>query len=236
MRIAAIDLTRRESIDADFVALGDASARACAAGAEVVVVPAPVWFAQAGVSQPDALARLQAACPDVLFIGAPAENADSAPEPGDRRAGVKFERTPLGMTASLSGDECLDEGIAQDIAVAAPDALVLRPASESELQAEAMIERALAFSESVAGLVIVAEANGAPVGEPGHGGSAIAVLGELVAEAVGDEDVLVADLSVLPVPPPEPREPLPVLPPILAQRRAYHRGERVQVSYPAELS
>jgi hypothetical protein len=41
---------------------------------------------------------------------------------------------------------------------------------------------------------------------------------------------------VAPVQPPDIRIPLPELPTILAQRFALHRGERVAVNYPADLS
>lgn len=235
MKVAVIDLARRGSVEADVDALVDAVERACAAGAGVIVTPAPAWFTVASVREARASARILAACRDAHFLGVPSGHAEFDAPFGEDRRGATFERTPLGMTASLWGDGCLDPDNARELMAAAPDALVLRPGSESELQAEAMIERALALSESVAGLVIVAEPHGAAVGEPGHGGSVIAALGELLAEAVGDEDVLIAELEVVPVPAPEPRDPPPGLPPILAQRLSRHRGERVSVGYPADV-
>ncbi|TPW09022.1 MAG: hypothetical protein FD127_4274, partial [Acidimicrobiaceae bacterium] len=116
-----------------------------------------------------------------------------------------------------------------------PDVLVLAPASESDLQAEAAIEVAIGLSISVAGLVIVLDSSGAEPGTPGHGGSAIVLLGEVAAEALLEDDALIAQIPV-PVPQPKPRAPLPAVPPLLLQRLAHHRGERVAFDYPADTS
>jgi hypothetical protein len=112
---------------------------------------------------------------------------------------------------------------------------VFLPRSENELQAEAILELALALSDSLAGLVIVVEPDGAEPGDPGHGGSAIIMFGKMVAEAMSGDDILYADIE-LPVGPPEPREPLPQMPPILQQRLAHHQGHQLEVDYPADLS
>ena len=158
-----------------------------------------------------------------------------APAGDDLDRGIDLVRTPLGMTAALSGDDCLDPLVARELSAALPDAIIMRPDSESDLQAEAVLERALGLSEAASGLVLVAETDGGADGEPGHGGSAIVALGEVSAEAEAGDDVLVAELRV-PVGQPDVRLPVPDLPPILAQRLAIHRGERVEVDYPADLT
>jgi hypothetical protein len=141
-----------------------------------------------------------------------------------------------GRIALLVGDACITGGELVRILGDGPAIAVLAPRSESELQAEAVLELAIALSESLAGLIVVTECAGAQPGEPGHGGSVIVHLGKVLAEAVDDgDDVLIADIG-LPVPQPEPREALPVIPPLLAQRLAHHRGEKLQVDYFADLS
>jgi predicted amidohydrolase len=141
----------------------------------------------------------------------------------------------LGTMALLVGDAVLDVTELENLAAAAPDLAVLIPRAESELQAEAFLELAIALSDSLAGLVLVAEAAGGDPGQPGHGGSAIISCGKVLAEAVGEEDVLVADV-VIPLAQPEPRDALPELPTILKQRYAAHHGERAPVDYPADLT
>ncbi|MHB1340787.1 MAG: hypothetical protein ACYC77_02080 [Coriobacteriia bacterium] len=174
----------------------------------------------------EALARAVAQSADAVF---------SAGVPG---AGISARidgAEHLGSVVMLEGDAALDPVEHARVLAGAPDVLVLAPGAESELQAEAVLELALALSTAVAGLVVVLEHAGADAGEPGHGGSAIVVLGEVVAEALGDDDVLIAEVPV-PVPSPEPRSPLPQLPTILAQRLAHHRGEKLPTDYPADLS
>ena len=84
--------------------------------------------------------------------------------------------------------------------------------------------------------MVVADSVGAEAGEPGHGGSSIILLGEVLAEAMGqDGDVLFADVPE-PVPAPEPPDPVPAVPTILAQRVATHEGRRLDMGYPADLS
>jgi len=141
----------------------------------------------------------------------------------------------VGRCELLEGDATIDPGEHRRIAANPPDVLVLAPASESDLQAEAAIEVAIGLSLSVAGLVIVLDASGAEPGEPGHGGSAIVLLGEVAAEALAEDDVLMAEVPV-PVPRPEPRAPLPEVPPLLLQHLAHHRGEKLTVDYPADVS
>jgi hypothetical protein len=141
----------------------------------------------------------------------------------------------FGRVVVVAGDAAIDPEQHRRLAADAPDVLVLAPGSESDLQAEAVVELAIRLSVSVAGLVIVVETSGAEPGSPGHGGSVVVLLGEVLAEAVFEEQTLDVDVT-LPVPAPEPRAPLPELPTILAQRLAHHRGERPVVGYLADLS
>ena len=103
---------------------------------------------------------------------------------------------------------------------------VLCPHSENDMQAEAVLELALGLSSSLAGLIIVIDSAGAEPGEPGHGGSAIVQLGEVVAEAMGDGDQTLVFEVELPIVQPEPRELLPEIPTILSGRLAQHHGEK----------
>lgn len=141
----------------------------------------------------------------------------------------------LGTLAFMVGDACFDEDELARLAAADPDLAIMMPRAESELQAEAALEVALALSDSLAGVIIVAEPFGAELGRPGHGGSAIIRLGEIVAEADDGPDLLLAVVDT-PIARPEPKEPLPPIPPILSQRLATHRGVRPTVDYPADLS
>jgi len=136
----------------------------------------------------------------------------------------------LGTMALLVGDGCVDVAEIKRLADSSPDLAILIPRAESELQAEAFLEYAIALSDSLAGLVIVAESSGGGFGEAGHGGSAIISCGKVLAEAVSEEDVLIAEVD-LPLVQPEPREPVPAMPLILEQRRAAHRGEHVDTEY-----
>lgn len=140
-----------------------------------------------------------------------------------------------GRVVALHGDSCFDPAVLGRLYADPPDALIMTPMSESDLQAEASLEFALALSESVAPLVIITENVGSEPGDPGHGGSAVVKLGEVLAEAMDDDESLVVDLD-LPLGAPEPRDPLPEPAPILAQRLASHGGRRLAVSYPADLS
>ena len=128
----------------------------------------------------------------------------------------------------------MDRASLGEVASRHPSIVVLSPRSETDLQAEAMLEYAIALSSSLAGLMVVAECSGAEPLETGHGGSAIVVLGDVVAEALADDDILVADVA-LPLAEPHPREPLPVVPPLLAQRVAHHAG-RIAVEHGADVS
>jgi hypothetical protein len=143
--------------------------------------------------------------------------------------------TGLGRIAVFVGDSCADPAEISRVAREGVSTAVLAPRNESDLQAEGMLELAVGLSDSLAALVMIAECAGADPGDVGHGGSAIVFLGDVLAEALGQEDdVLVAEIET-PVSAPEPREPLPEIPPILAQRLAQHQGRKVPVDYPADL-
>lgn len=141
----------------------------------------------------------------------------------------------LGRAIVLEGDAAIDPEGLRRIRRERPSALVLMPGAESELQAEGVLELALAASVSVASIVVIAEHSGGDLGSPGHGGSAIVVAGEVVAEAFGTEDLVVADVPV-PAPPVDSTAPDPDPPLILKQRLARHRGEKPSVEYLADLS
>jgi hypothetical protein len=56
-----------------------------------------------------------------------------------------------------------------------------------------------------------------------------------MAEAITDDELLVADIMV-PPPAPQPRERLPDVPTILQQRLAHHEGRKLDSGYLADLS
>jgi predicted amidohydrolase len=159
-----------------------------------------------------------------------------APNPAGREDGedvALVELGPLGRAALLSGDAPVDPEVHRNLLDLKPEIIVMLGRSESDLQAEALLEVAIGLSDSATGLVIVVDAAGAEPGEPGHGGSAVAVLGEVVGEAIGDDEIVLVELDV-PVSAPQPRESLPEVAPILLQRLAHHRGEKPAANYPAE--
>jgi predicted amidohydrolase len=143
--------------------------------------------------------------------------------------------TPLGRTLALIGDDCIDPECHARAWELRVEAMVWQPEPESALQAEAALEVALDATLSVAGLVLVTGLAGDGDGARGFGGSAIVQLGDIVAEAGPGEECVYADVDV-PVPMPERHSHRPELPPILAQRLAHHRGGKLQVDWPADLS
>lgn len=223
MRIAVVQQQLRDDPAADAEALWRAVERARLDGARFVVTP-PVTAGDAIAPAPDAA--------DGTFVLAPVPGAAADVLPG---VGVGDSGEILGTVGLLVGDACMDPAGIATVAAAEPDVIVLCPESENDLQAEAVLEFALGLSEAAAGLVLVADRSGAEPGEPGHGGSAIVLLGDVVSEAGFGDDVLVADVA-LPIARPEPKEPLPVVPTILEQRLATHRGAKLPVDYPADLS
>lgn len=231
MRIAVIQHRLRESASEDALALANAARVAAEKGAEFVVLPeVPSLHDSESAARKELYRRLDET-----------DGVRLIPHVGTEHAGVALVTEPLagrselGKIGLLVGDAVLVRDEWESMLTQSPSAVVLNPRSESDLQAEASLELAIALSDSLAGLVIIAECDGAEPGDPGHGGSAIVLLGEVVAEALSGDDVLVADVLV-PVPQPEPRDGLPQLPTILEQRIAHHHGVRPPVAYPADLS
>ena len=166
MKVAVVQHGIRPSALEDAVALAEASKRAHELGAELVVLPEV--FSLFGEENPDRRALLEAL-----------EKIDGArlmPFVGPDAAGFATVITPpaeadfAGSIALLVGDACVDPEVHRAILAERPNAVVLSPRSESELQSEAMLEVAIGLSLSLAGLVLVAECAGAEPGEPGHGG------------------------------------------------------------------
>lgn len=215
----------------DAASLLDACRVAAEQGAHLVLLPeTPSLAGDPGGRQSQLVAELEA-LPGVRLL--PSFECDVHGFAGIVSAPEGLEA--LSTFGLLVGDACFDESELARLAAADPDIAIMMPRSESELQAEAVLEVALALSDSLAGVVLVVEAYGAELGEPGHGGSAIVRLGEIVLEAGDGPDLLVAGIDT-PVARPEPKEPLPQIPPILSQRVATHRGVRPIVDYPADLS
>jgi len=228
MRIAVIQhrLRGRPYDDADAMVASVSAAHE--QGAELVILP-----------EVDSLSE-DFGGPRAEFLGAlrSTEVNTLSPNAATRADGedvTVMQLGPLGRAVLLSGDAPVDPEVHASLAELQPDLLVMLGCSESELQAEALAEVAIGLSDSAAGLVIVVDAVGAEPGEPGHGGSVVALLGEVVAEALDGDEIILADVST-PIPAPQPREALPEVPPMLTQRLAYHRGEKPAVDYPADLT
>lgn len=231
MKIGVIQHRTRDNAADDVAALVAATAHAADSGAEFVVLPEVLRLF--GEQNPDRWALMKGL--DSI------EGARFMPFVGPEMAAFSSVLTPpqemesVGTIALLVGDAVVDPEVHRVVFEQLPNMAVLSPRSESDLQAEAVLELAIGLSLSLAGLVVVAECSGADAGEPGHGGSAIVLLGDVIAEAMGDDDVLIAEVP-LPIPQPEPVEALPAVPRILEQRLAHHRGEKAPVDYPADLS
>lgn len=226
MRIAVVQHLLRPAPAQDLEALVVAASRAVANGADLIFAPNIVALND-GPLREETYRRLdvEVRCP-VLIPRLDSERDVNAPLP--------LEDEMLGLVVVLTGDSCMDAETLRELFEDSLAVLVLAPRSESELQAEAVLELALGLSTSVAPLVIVVEPDGAEVGAPGHGGSAVVHLGEMLAEAMAGDDVLLADV-VTPLGRPEPRSPLPVVPPLLVGRVAAHHGRKLDVGYPADL-
>lgn len=229
MQIAVIQHVLRGDDQEDAVALGNAAADATDMGAEVVVFPRVPVLADGSAGDP--VGRVFEAIGETQNESVAYINSAVMPD------GAHFGDLPiLGPTVLMVGDACMDY---QEILTASgkkPRVAILAPGSESDLQAEAISELALGLSSSLAGLVVIAEAIGAEPGEPGHGGSSIIFLGQVLAEAMGgDDETLTADLET-PIAQPEPRGLLPEVPTILSARLAHHLGQKPEADYPADLS
>lgn len=232
MRIAVVQHRLRESAEEDARALAASAAQAAAQQAELVVLPeVPTLLGEENPAR-ELFYELIAGLPGQRVISQVARDLHGFGAIGSAPDGADG----LGSIALLVGDAAMEPVELMRVATQSPSAAVLMPRSESELQAEAMAELAISLSDSLAGLVLLAECAGAEPGEAGHGGSMIVRLGEVVAEALAEEDaVLVADVA-LPLAQPEPREALPAIPPILATRLAHHAGRKPAVDYPADLA
>ncbi|MBF4510243.1 MAG: hypothetical protein ISP10_07210 [Aeromicrobium sp.] len=226
VKIAVVQHALRATPAQDLEALVAVSATAASAGADIVVLP-EVTAVREGPLGDELWRRLEDVAPDAAVIWS--RGAAEGPE-----TAVVAEVPPLGATALLSGDACMDPQALTVLLAETPEAAILAPRSESELQAQAVLELAIGLSTSLASLVVIAEPAGSDLGEPGHGGSAIIHLGEVLAEAVAADDLLLAEVPG-PLGAPEPKGPLPVVPPLLVQRLAAHRGQKVAVDYPADL-
>lgn len=232
MKIAVIQHRLRESAAADAAALVASAKTAAAQGAQITFLPEVMsLYADGQLGMGDLYAGLKGL-----------DGIRLLPSSGVNQVGMAATAPPIegyeefGSIALFSGDTGITGMELVRILADKPSTTVLAPRSESDLQAEAVVELAIALSESLSGLVIVAECAGAEPTEVGHGGSAIIALGKVLAESlVQDDDILYAEIE-LPIAQPEPREALPVPPPILSQRVAVHRGEKPSVDYPADLS
>jgi hypothetical protein len=235
MKIAAIQHRVRESAEADARALAEAAMLASGRGAELIVFP-DVRSLQhddaAGHALLTALVRdVPAFCivPSVDPHSRGVAIAAALPESFSAGAGQS------GVAASLMfGDACMDAAALVRMAAHKPALAVLSPRCETDLQAEAMLEFAIGLSDSLAGVIVIAECAGAEPLEPGHGGSAMILLGDVMAEALHEDDVLLVEVP-LPFPQPFPREPLPPVPPLLEQRMAHHDG-RVAIEHGPDVS
>lgn len=226
MRLAVVQHRSRPAPAQDLEALVIASAQAVARGASVVVLP-DVQDLREGPLSDDLFCRLEEVGPGLVVITVHPAMADDA-------SFTLHESEQLGRMVLLWGDACIDPAVLEAVAAAEPGIAILAPRSESELQAQAVLETAVALSTSLASVVVVVEPDGAEVGEAGHGGSAVVHLGEVLAEALRGDDLLVVDLPT-PLGPPEAPAALPQIPPVLMQRLAAHRGQKVEVDYPADL-
>lgn len=223
MRTAVIQHRLQDSPRDDAEALTAAVRAAVGRGAELIVVP----HFPSGRDAATLMSLARDAAGPVPLVGA---EATAWPDDVAPVAGAEA----LGPVLAVSGDACFDPSLWSRALDWAPNVLIMSPLSENDLQAEAALEVAIALSDALAGLVIVAECAGGELGEPGHGGSAVILVGSVLAEAFSDGDILVADVTV-PVPQPEPRDAFPQLPTILAQRLAHHEGRRLDVGYLADV-
>lgn len=223
MKIAAIQHRMRDDAMADARALAAACTEAVARGAEFIVCPEVSTLQADDGAGHVLLASLLRDVPAFCIVPVvdPADRgvamAAALPEPLATHLGG------TGVAGLFVGDACMDPPVLERVSDQMPVLAVLSPRCETDLQAESMLEFAIDLSDSLAGVVVIAECAGSDALEVGHGGSAIIVLGDVVAEALADDDVLIADV-LLPFPQPSPREPLPKVPPLLAQRLAHHSG------------
>lgn len=226
MRFAVVQHSLRPAPARDLEALVFASVGAAVRGAETVFLP-DVDALYEGPLCDEILRRIGEEAPELAVVVTHPDSASAGPFAGDMQ--------PFGRAVLLRGDDCIDPEALIRAVAGAPGLAVLAPHSESELQAQAVLELAVGLSTSLASVIVIVEADGAEVGKPGHGGSAIVHLGQVIAEAMSGNDVLIADVE-MPLGPPEAPQSLPAVPPVLLQRVAAHRGRKVDVGYPADLA
>ncbi len=231
MKIAVIQHRLRDSVDEDIEALQRAAATAGICGTDLVFMPEPLSLLGDDVATERFYAGLDG-LGGVRLIPSTAPGTDSFAATAPPLEGLE----DLGRIALLAGDACMTGLELVRILGDSPTVAVLAPRSENDLQAEAVMELAIGLSGSLASLVVVTECAGSEPGDIGHGGSAIIFMGEVLAEAMGqDDETLFAEIET-PLSRPESPEPLPTIAPILSQRVAHHRGEQAPIDYPAELS
>lgn len=227
MKIVVVQHELRAAPAQDLEALVLALARAASLGADLVVLP-DVAAVHDGPLGDELFRRAEEAASGVVVWPAHRYDSDNGHGP------LPFATEVAGVAYALVGDDAIDPEALAECAAHRPGLLVLAPGAESELQAQAVLELAVGLSTSLASVVLVVEADGSGPGEPGHGGSAIVHLGEVLAEAAAGDDLLVAEI-VTPLGPPEAPTAFPGVPPVLTQRIAAHRGRKVEVDYPADL-
>jgi hypothetical protein len=227
MRLAVIQHRLRTHLRMDLAALLSASERAFEEGARAIVYPR-LPDAEVDPALLDALFRnIGERCPGLAWVTPRIRH-----RPGEQ---LECRPTVLGRTLVLLDDDCIDPALFPAIQELGCEALVWLFTAEDDLQAEAALETALDASLTLTPLVVVAAVTGEARGAHAHGTSAIAHLGELLAEGGSGDDVAVADLAI-PAAWVDRARRLPELAPVLAQRLAAHRGSKVAVDYPADLS
>jgi len=217
MRIGVVQHDPTDDESLDLRALRDGVAAAAERGACSVVVPCVEPIAR----DSSLYARFRSLVgddhPDVELV---------IPCPG----GSALVPTAFGLAALRLEDACLRA----DGDAAGARAFVWQFTPESEIQAEGLLEFAIAVSLHTPGLVITAATGSADEGWRARG-SAIVQVGMVLAEAGDGNDVIVADVPD-PMLEPEPPGPHPVLPVILAQRLAAHEGRKIVPPWPADMS
>jgi hypothetical protein len=227
--VAVLQLAPGSSTAEDLAGVGTAVAQAVAAGATLVICPCLPSLLRDATAAADVRKRVREVAGAATVVLPCAGTACGGL--GGIEHGTGATAADVGSLAVLCGDEAIGPEILAGLAADGPDVLVWQVEGESPLQAEAIREYAIAASESVSGLVLVASLCGTEIAA---GGSAIVFAGDIVASAGDAPELLTSDIPV-PVLPPETPGALGPQPPLLAQRLAAHRGERAPVDYPADL-
>lgn len=228
MRIAVIQHRLRASASENAQALVASAARAAEDGAALIALP---WVA--GHSAGEVCERVFEEARELGLTDRLLAHPGLAP---GRWELVSAAGLPAGPVALLCGDACFDQGAWRTVASEHPVTAVLLPLSENELQSEAALEVAISLSEALCPLVLISECAGAGIGAPGHGGSAIVQWGQVVVEALSDDDELIFAEVPTPVALPVPAAGFPRIPTILEQRLIVHAGGKPSTPYPADLS